>query len=141
MILSLDCEFNGFQGELISMALVSEDGDEFYEVLEYNHMDIHPWVRENVIPVLHKGPITFSEFQEKLEEFLCKYQNPVILADWPDDIKHICESLIVGAGVRLDVPDLTFMMKSIYAESKIPHNALEDARGISRYISAFKVVN
>lgn len=29
----IDCEFNEFRGELISMALVAEDGREFYEVL------------------------------------------------------------------------------------------------------------
>ena len=32
--LFLDCEFNGFNGELISMALVSEHGDEFYEACD-----------------------------------------------------------------------------------------------------------
>ncbi len=30
----IDCEFNEFGGDLISMALVADDGQEFYEVLE-----------------------------------------------------------------------------------------------------------
>ena len=33
MKLFLDCEFNGFGGELISMALVDENERYFYEVL------------------------------------------------------------------------------------------------------------
>ncbi len=38
MNLFLDCEFNGFGGELISMALVDEHGLFFYEVLECPHL-------------------------------------------------------------------------------------------------------
>lgn len=33
MKLFIDCEFNEFGGDLLSMAIVSENGDEFYEVL------------------------------------------------------------------------------------------------------------
>ena len=47
MKLFLDCEFNGFGGELISMALVDENERYFYEVLPC----INPtaWVLDNVI--------------------------------------------------------------------------------------------
>ena len=37
MKLWLDTEFNGWEGGLISMGITSEDGKEFYEVLEFNN--------------------------------------------------------------------------------------------------------
>ena len=46
----LDTEFNGFGGELISLALVPEHGhDEYYAVLPLPD-ELHPWVERNVVP-------------------------------------------------------------------------------------------
>lgn len=50
MRLFIDGEWNSFGGDLISLALVAEDGREWYEVLDC--VDPHPWVAENVIPKL-----------------------------------------------------------------------------------------
>jgi hypothetical protein len=55
MNLFLDCEFNGFGGELISMALVDGDGNYFYEVLPC--LEPINWVKENVLPMLDKQPV------------------------------------------------------------------------------------
>jgi len=132
MIIALDCEFNGFGGELISMALVASDGQEFYEVLACEHPV--EWVTENVMPILGKYPVSLLEFQHKLEEFLCQYEQPVVVADWHEDIKYLCDSIIVGPGMRLNVPEMVFMVKNIEAPSEVPHNALEDARGIMEHI-------
>jgi hypothetical protein len=56
-----------------------------------------------------------------------------IIADWPEDIKHFCDALITGPGLRLDTPPLTMeIRRDIDAVSAVPHNALEDARGIMR---------
>lgn len=52
MNLYIDCEFNGFGGQLISMALVAEDGTEFYEVVPLLE-EVTPWVAEHVMPVLN----------------------------------------------------------------------------------------
>lgn len=134
MIMTIDCEFNGFGGELISMALVAKDGEEFYEVLPYDHMDIDPWVTDNVIPILNKEPVSLFEFEYKLEKFLCRSATPVVVADWHEDIKYLCDSIIIGPGIRLNVPDIAMVVKDIDAPSKIPHNALEDARGIMEHI-------
>ena len=52
----LDTEFNGFGGELISIALVPEYGDqEFYAVLPLPAY-LHPWVERHVIPYLGNVP-------------------------------------------------------------------------------------
>lgn len=134
MIMTLDCEFNSFGGELISMALVAQDGEEFYEVLKYAHMDIDPWVAEHVIPILNKEPVSLFAFQHKLEKFLCQYETPVVVADWHQDISYLCDAIITGPGMRLRTPDMTMVVKDIEAPSKLPHNALEDARGIMEHI-------
>jgi hypothetical protein len=41
----LDCEFNGYKGDLISLALVIDDNNYFYEVLGCPNPV--PWVAEN----------------------------------------------------------------------------------------------
>ena len=67
MKLFLDCEFNGFGGELISMALVDENEDFLYEVLPCTNPT--SWVKDNVIPKLKKQPIDLKEFQKKIIHF------------------------------------------------------------------------
>jgi len=132
----IDCEFNGFGGELISMALVDERGNEFYEVLSIGDdaEDYDDWVLENVVPILGKDPISPNEFQQKLEYFLAQYglDGFTIVADWPDDIKYFCEAVITGPGYMMGIPGFTAILdrNTTSAASKIPHNALEDARAI-----------
>lgn len=130
----LDTEFNGFQGELISMGLVAENGLEFYEVLPYQHMKIDPWVEQHVIPILNKEPVHKHLFQEKLKDYLFQFSEIVIVADWPEDIQHFCAALITGPGMRIPTPKMTFVMDPNLPDtsrySKIPHNALEDARAL-----------
>jgi len=130
MKLFLDCEFNEFKGDLISMALVSEDGNyEWYEVVPCENPG--PWVKEHVMPILGKPAISVQEMQRSLQHFLAQFDKVHIIADWPEDIKHFCDALIVGAGMRIDTPPLTMEVVRIdFGESKIPHNALCDARGI-----------
>lgn len=130
--LYIDTEFNGFQGELISMALVPWEGPEFYEVLECKNPV--PWVAENVMPHLGKQAITKKEFQNKLQDFLMQQIEISIVADWPEDIQHFCQALITGPGFMMNTPDyrLEFIINRRLnsSNSKIPHNALEDARAI-----------
>jgi len=131
MKIFLDTEFNEFKGDLISLALVTEDGEEFYEVLECPNPG--PWVKENVLPILYKLPIAFSDFQTRLQGFLMQFNEVHIIADWPEDIKHFCESLITSPGNRLNTPPLTMSVFRFDATSELPHNALADARGIAKY--------
>ncbi|WP_312800030.1 hypothetical protein [Pseudomonas sp.] len=131
MNLYVDCEFNSFKGALISMALVDEYGSEWYEVLGCDNPD--PWVAEHVMPILNKDPVSMTEFQSSLAGFLSQYRNIHIIADWPEDIAHFCESLITGPGYRLNTPPLTMeVRRDLDAESALPHNALEDAKAIRK---------
>jgi hypothetical protein len=136
MKLWIDCEFNEFGGDLISMALVAEDGQEFYEVLNLENDEKYgSWVYFNVVPYLNKDPITKEAFQRKLWQFINQWDEIHIIADWPDDIKYFCDSLITGPGMALNTPlNLTMQIdRTLNTESSaILHNALEDARAIKR---------
>lgn len=130
----IDCEFNEFGGGLISMALVAEDGQEFYEVLDLEDDEKYgSWVFANVVPWLNKDPIDKQVFQAKLWKFINQWKEVHIIADWPDDIKYFCMSLVIVPGVAINTPPKLTMQidRGLTTEtSAIPHNALEDARAI-----------
>lgn len=128
MRLFLDCEFNEFQGDLISMALVSEDGREWYEVVPCENPGT--WVAQNVMPILGKPAVSIQQMQASLTHWLAQFDAVHVVADWPEDISHFCRSLITGPGMRLNTPPLTMEVLRIDAASNLPHNALYDARGI-----------
>lgn len=131
MKLWLDCEFNGYRGELISLALVAEDGSSLYKVLELPER-VDPWVAEHVIPVLGKGyiPVERWQAQNAVEAYLAKFETVHIVTDWPDDVRYFCELMLTGPGRRIDTPPLTFEVVRLDGESDTPHNALADARGL-----------
>lgn len=132
MILFCDCEFNSLGGNLISMGLVSEDGNrEFYEVLELNEL-IDPWVQKNVMPHLEKEPIPYAEFQKRLHVFLKQFPNVHVVADYPIDILHFCQSIETGPGDWMEIQPLTMeIIEELSSKaSKVPHNAIHDARAV-----------
>lgn len=134
MNIFIDCEWNDFDnetflaGDLISMALVSDCGKEFYEVLECENPT--EWVNANVIPILDKEPIERTIFTQKLYSFLNEIGPFTLIADWPEDIAKFCNMLIDGPGHRINTPDFEMKIVRLDAPSQIPHNALADARGL-----------
>jgi hypothetical protein len=126
----IDCEFNGWMGELISFAMVADDGGEFYSVLpEPRTWDA--WCFDNVFPVLGKPPVASrADFRLAFLEFLRGYRNPTIVADWPADLFYFFQ-VMLGTGHEESVllPCQTRLVSCDYA-SVTPHNALEDARAI-----------
>jgi hypothetical protein len=134
MNIFLVTEFNGFNGELLSMGLVTDDEQFFYEYLEFDN-DYVPWVAENVVPYLNvpvtpfsvpKKPISTNEFQSKLESFLNQYNRVTLIVDWPDDIKYFCEALITGPGTRIELPEIEFKLElylGVGRHSEIQHHA------------------
>lgn len=132
----IDCEFNGFGGDLLSMALVADDGEEFYEVrsLEKDQEYVR-WVADNVVPHLNKDPVNREVFQSRLWQFINEYSEVHLIADWPDDIKYFCMELIVTPGVCINTPPVLTMeinRQLSSTSSVILHNALEDARAIKQ---------
>jgi hypothetical protein len=89
------------------------------------------------MPILGKSPINADRkiawqlFALSLHGFLKTYDSIHIVADWPEDIKHFCDALIIGPGIRIDTPPLTMeVRRDLDADSELPHNALADARAI-----------
>jgi len=134
MKLFLDTEFNGFMGELMSMALVPENqtDEQFYCELEFKGQ-LDPWVKDNVVPHMFMSPVSRSEFQKSLRQYIYGMGPGItIVADWPDDIRHFCESLITGPGQCVwPLHNIKFELAfNIDYTSEVPHNALWDARAI-----------
>jgi hypothetical protein len=131
----LDTEFNGFGGKLMSMALVPENlnAPEFYCEIEVKDQ-LDTWVQVNVAPHMFLVPASYSEFQLAFSRYLLniEYDEIIIVADWPDDIRYFCEAMITGPGERIVMPtNIKFELDfSIKYESMVPHNALHDARAI-----------
>lgn len=129
-MLYLDCEFNGHEGELISLALVSDHDDvEFYEVLQLPEV-VHPWVREHVVPLLNKPAVDHGEFRQKLWSFLRRGSRQDIVADWTQDFVHLLEEITMPDGVRLNVDFNMRLVSDLDCRPAVPHNALSDARAL-----------
>ncbi len=135
MKIAVDCEFNGFGGQLISMALVADDERIFYGVLDLPD-DLDPWVAEHVVPYLKDFGVDFhtsyETFRDGFKRFLGKFDDIVIVADWYTDLVHFfevyagkdhSESFHIPLKAEL-LPDMEFL------PSEVPHNALADARAI-----------
>lgn len=134
MRIYIDCEWNSYQGALISMALVAANGDYWYRSLGCANPD--PWVAANVMPIIDMAPITLQEFQEELQEFLSSFPDVEIVADWPEDLAHFCRVLITGPGQRLQYPPLRMRVIPIDTVSERPHNALADAWALRNTVEA-----
>jgi hypothetical protein len=128
MNIFIDGEWNSYGGELISLALVAESGEAFYEVLGCYNPD--PWVESNVMPKLGKQWVSMAELQAELESFLSQFETVHIVADWPEDAMWFCRVLVTGPGTRIDTPPLTLEVLRVDTTSNNPHNALADAQGL-----------
>lgn len=132
MKLFIDCEWNDYKGDLISMALVPESGNipPFYQALSCENPT--EWVAKNVLPVLQAQPTTEKEFTNLLHYYLDNFDDIEIVADWPEDIAHFCNALIGGPGQRIGPNRMTFTFDRSCGNSgsKVIHNALEDAIAI-----------
>ena len=143
----LDTEFNGFGGTLISIALVPEFGDhEFYAVIELPAEGVHGWVARNVIPYLGSVPIGMNpcpvprdEAARDLARYLAPDRDATIVADWPEDIAQFCMLLVTGPGEIVGIGSLRFEFMaspgfSTSLNSRVPHNALHDARALRDFV-------
>lgn len=136
MTLFLDTEFNGFGGDLISIALVSDidsKGADFYAVRAPPESP-SPWMKENVLPVLGAKPIPDVVLQKKLLDYLHHHPHELIVADWFEDLKHLLNLLgtTPGWAYRLDLR-FHLIKPDEPLDSKVSHNALHDARALMRW--------
>ena len=132
MNLFLDTEFNGFGGELISLALVPETGSPWYEVLAIP-TDPDPFVTQHVLPKLERAPLGPRLFHDSLSEYLLRYYDATVIADWPADFEHLCNQLTYRGREKGWCLPVTLTMKLINTPALNPvnpHNALSDAEAL-----------
>jgi hypothetical protein len=146
----LDTEVNGFRGELISLALVSEwqpvptaPGEKFaHEFYAARHIKspCNDWVREHVLPVLRTTMRPPVGFKAAFQDFVVRYPDCEVICDWHTDAEYFCE-LLAGHdyGSSLDFPCTVRILKTPKEggpTSVTPHNALDDARGLRDWYQA-----
>ena len=137
----LDTEYNGWGGALLSLALVPDAGEELYLTLDWDGA-LEQWVERNVVPYLDTVPANLvsprmsrADAARTIAHYLAGDPDPLIVADWPEDIALFNALLVTGPGVMAEVPGLRFEFISLVgfstaANSKVPHNALHDARAL-----------
>jgi hypothetical protein len=141
----LDTEYNGWGGALLSLALVPEDGEELYLTLDWSGA-LEPWVERHVVPYLDIVPVPLvsprlsrADSARAVAHYLAGDSEPLIVADWPEDIAQFNMLLLTGPGAMVEVPPLIFQFVelpgfSTAANSKVPHNALHDARALRDHL-------
>ena len=141
----LDTEYNGIGGALLSLALVPDDGDELYLTFQTDE-PIVDWVQRHVVPYLDSVSeqlscprLTRRDAAHALERYLRHDEEPLIVADWPEDIAQFCNLLVTGPGDMIELRHVTFWLVpmsnfSTAANSKVPHNALHDARALRDHV-------
>jgi hypothetical protein len=141
----LDTEYNGWGGALLSLALVPEEGEELYLTLDWSG-PLEEWVERNVVPYLDTVPeslisprLSREDAARAISHYLAGDPDPLIVADWPEDIAYFNALLVTGPGVMTEVFGLRFQFLplsgfSTAANSKVPHNALHDARSLRDHI-------
>lgn len=142
----LDCEYNGFGGALLSLALVPEDGgEELY--LTFDCADpLEPWVERNVVPYLGTVPdglklpaMSREQAAHSIAMYLDRDLEPEILADWPTDIELLCGLLTFAPGRMVALSEMRFRLLTLgrfspAENSAVAHNALHDARALRAHV-------
>ena len=134
----LDCEFDGFGGPLMSLALVREDGQGVNYVFPMAVAD--PWVAANVVPYLYSAPVGGKAWERRaaamdLAWFLKDDEDPVIISDWPADVRYFCELVEFPMGEMAPIASLKFQIVRVDAypttlPGAIQHNAWCDAMAL-----------
>ena len=138
-----DCEFGRTAPDLtlISVGVVAEDGRELHVVSsEFDPLDVHPWVRDNVLPQLPPASTwrPRAVIRAELEEFLG--DEPVLWA-WYGAYDHVALCQLWGAMPDLPraFPRFTLDVRQLWEHLGRPplpaqpgglHDALADARHV-----------
>jgi hypothetical protein len=137
----IDCEFDGHDGPLLSIAMVKDDGTGIY--VNTTSVAKDPWVVANVVPLLDLHDCRTAvrclpdEVGAVLQTFIDS-ENPIIVADSPVDIGRFCRAISTGPDGRwasADYPRMTFEVHNVDCyptalEGAVQHNAWWDAMAL-----------
>jgi len=138
----IDCEFDGHNGPLLSIGIVSERGMSIHIQADVAAMDL--WVVRNVVPVMdsHQSPteakVYLNEVGGVIRTFLGNDRCPHIIADSPVDIWRFCQALSTGQDgqwkpapyprMKFEVVDVDCYPTEL--ENAVQHNAWWDAMAL-----------
>lgn len=145
----LDLEFGDTASvvSLVSVGVVAEDGREYYAVSsEFDPLDVHPWVRDHVLPQLPPAATwkPRSVMARELEEFFG--HDPVWWA-WMGCYDHVALCQLWGGMTALPraFPRFTMDVRQLWEHLGRPalpaqpgglHDALQDARHVKTRFDA-----
>jgi hypothetical protein len=137
----LDTEFADWDDpdtDLISIALVSEDGDEFYaECTDFDRRTCTNFVEENVLPLLGApGVLRLNEdaLKQAVLDWLAQIPEPEIAVDYDGDWHLLARLLAPDTPANLTVINIyknldKAKLEAYYLLHNAPrHHALQDAR-------------
>lgn len=144
----IDCEFDGHNGPLLSMAIVREDSRSIH--IETTAIATDPWVVANVVPAMSENDATTHSLVQpyqvgaQVREFIGHDDAPVIVADSPVDIGRFCTALTTSSqgGYEPNVWDrLTFEVHDVDCYptelvGAVQHNAWWDAMALRHLLAA-----
>lgn len=145
----IDCEFDGHDGPLLSMALVREDGRSIHIATTTEPRD--PWVVANVMPIMGKHAATLNwskvapnDVGTVVREFIGGCDSPTIIADSPVDIGRFCSALSTsptGGWASAEYPTMTFEVHNVDCyptrlSGAVQHNAWWDAMALRELLLA-----
>lgn len=135
----VDTEFTDFiDCELISIALVAEDGREFYgERDDFDRRTCSPFVHEAVLPQLGQYPdrvFSRNSLRSALREWLRSFERGIFCMDFPGDWDLLVDILdgVPNGWQGLLVRDQAdqVRLESYYKQFGGRHHALHDARAL-----------
>lgn len=144
----IDCEFDGHNGALLSIALVREHGTSIHIQTTATARD--PWVIANVVPLMDSNEAGTravadpDNVGELIREFMADDTSPVIVADSPVDIARFCTALMTNedGGYEPNVWDrMSFEVHDVDCypttlPGAVQHNAWWDAMALRHRLTA-----
>ena len=159
----VDFEFTRFDGDIISVGIVSESGTQLYLALsdfalrvEQNQGLVDPWVVKNVLPIIddYDGNAVAERFDSRKDiknvwphriyQFMLDNQDGInypvqFITDWWEDTKLMASLMITGPGTCVNVPQANFSVVRVDSYPTnlycaVQHNALWDARALRKKI-------
>lgn len=143
----VDCEFDGHDGPLLSIALVEQAGCSIH--IETTAIATDPWVIANVVPLMGKNDATThplvqpNQVGAQLRDFIGNDPLPVIIADSPVDISRFCQALMTSPTGGYEPNTWEQMLFEVHdvncypttLDGAVQHNAWWDAMALRRKLT------
>lgn len=144
----IDCEFDGHNGPLLSIAIIPETGSGVH--IRTTEPVNDNWVYNHVLPLMDQHcaddayTVRLNRVGFYLRRAMAGIDEPVIIADSPVDIGRFCAALSTseaGGWASADYPKMTFEVHNVDCyptdlEGAVQHNAWWDAMALRHLLQA-----